>query len=134
METKQDMQDYLRKTYQAAIGAGLLRTVKEFAEALEVDPSGLSSAMNGRERNLTPSLIKKVRRWAETVGLEGEKKTQPEGEKEQKGVFIPEETLALYTNLSETCRNLSAIVAQMQVGVPQMYGTVFAPKNSRTEK
>lgn len=129
-----EKQAYIKKIYGLAVAAGLLRKISEFADALEVDRSGLSSAMNGNERNLSDRLVRKVEKWAKLNGLDGEPLPVAHPPvQEQRGVFIPEETLALYTNLSETCRNLSAIVAQMQAGAVPYMG-VSAPKNLRTEK
>ena len=111
--TLEEKQGYLQKIFKAALGAGIIRTVKQFAEALDIDKGGLSSALNGKERYLTDSLIKKVKRWAKDNGLEDEegnistvKRQQPQ----LQGVWIPPETLELYNNIAATCRNLSEIL------------------------
>jgi UbiD family decarboxylase len=104
--------NYLKKIYGAAVAAGLCSTQKEFAELLEVDRTSLSAAMNGNPRNLTTRFLAKVEKFAKQYKLDGE----PAPEPPKKQIVIPEETLELYTNLSETCRNLSAILARM--GLP----------------
>ena len=68
METKKD---YLNRIYHLAVIAGLCTQKREFAELLEVNRSGLSSAMSGDEKNLTDSLIRKVKAFAREHGLEG---------------------------------------------------------------
>jgi hypothetical protein len=111
--TVEERQDYLQKVFKAALGAGLCRNTKQFAELLGIDRTGLSTALNGGEHNLTESLIKKTRLWAKANGLEdgdgnilAVKQQQPQ----QQGVWIPPETLELYNNIAATCRNLSEIL------------------------
>lgn len=66
METKEEMQLYLQGAYRRAVGAGKCRTLKEFAELIGVDRTGLSSALNGSEKHLTKSLVKKVRAFEDS--------------------------------------------------------------------
>ena len=107
--TLDERKDYLQKIYHAALGAGLCRTVKEFAEGLNMDRTGLSAALNGSERNLTESLIKKVQHYALLNNLESINKPEQQPHQQQ-GVWIPPETLELYNNIAATCRNLSEIL------------------------
>ena len=60
------MQLYLQGAYRRAVGAGKCRTLKEFAELIGVDRTGLSSALNGSEKHLTKSLVKKVRAFEDS--------------------------------------------------------------------
>ena len=62
--------DYLKRIYNLAVLHGLCVTKKEFAALLEVNDKGLSSAMNGNEKNLTESLVKKVQLFASANGLD----------------------------------------------------------------
>ena len=66
METKEEMQLYLQGAYRRAVGAGKCRTLKEFSELIGVDRTGLSSALNGSEKHLTKSLVKKVRAFEDS--------------------------------------------------------------------
>jgi hypothetical protein len=109
-----DKKEYLKSIYLKAREAGLCDTQQEFATLLETNRTTLSSAMNGNATYLTARHYNKVRRFAIENGLDGEAPAKPEPPKKQ--IVIPEETLELYTNLSETCRNLSAILARM--GLP----------------
>lgn len=116
---KEEKIAYLQQTFQAALGAGLCRTSKGFAELLDIDKSGLSSAFNGSDRYLTDSLIKKVSKWAEAHGFATSDGETPAKEvrstqQQEGGVWIPDKTLELYNNLSETCKNLSALLAKMR--------------------
>jgi phage repressor protein C with HTH and peptisase S24 domain len=72
METKTD---YIKRIYNLAALRGLCETKKEFAGLLEVNDKGLSAAMNGNERHLTDSLLKKVRAFATQNGLDGPEET-----------------------------------------------------------
>ena len=67
METKQD---YILLIYNTAALRGLCRTKKEFAALLGVNDKGLSSAMNGNEKNLTDSLLEKVAKFAKEHDLD----------------------------------------------------------------
>ena len=123
----EDKKDYLQKIYNLAALRGLCRTRKEFAHLLGVNDKGLSAAMNGSEKNLTDSLVDKVRRFSLEHDLEGD------APKEQRGVFIPEATQAMFDNMAETIRIQAQMLASLQGATPFM-GGVYAPKNSRTEK
>lgn len=72
METKTD---YIKRIYNLAALRGLCETKKEFAGLLEVNDKGLSAAMNGNERHLTDSLLKKVRAFAMRNGMDGPEET-----------------------------------------------------------
>lgn len=67
MDTKQD---YILLVYNLAAVRGLCKTKKEFAALLGVNDKGLSSAMNGNEKNLTDNLLEKVARFAKDHELE----------------------------------------------------------------
>ena len=122
METKKD---YLNCIYHLAVIAGLCTQKREFAELLEVNRSGLSSAMSGDEKNLTDSLIRKVKAFAREHGLEGgapAPAVQPEPEVQPKRTIeIPAETLELYTSLAKSVDRLSAMVERMMPGA-SVYG------------
>lgn len=123
----QEKQDYLRRIFQAALGAGLCRTLKEWAGLLEIDKSGISSALNGNEKYLTDSLVRKVRRWAEQNGLEGDAPQKPK----EPDIVIPAATAKMYENLTETIRLQAEMLSRMQTGTFVPGG--YAPKNSRIE-
>lgn len=130
----EDKKDYINRVYRLALGAGLCNNKSEFADLLGMNRAGVNSAMNGNEKNLTDKLVQRVRMFAQTHGLEEKKETQPApAQPRGEGVFIPPETLELYNNLSETCRNLSALLARAQGGVPS-YTPTYAPKNFPAEK
>lgn len=122
METKKD---YLNRIYHLAVIAGLCTQKREFAELLEVNRSGLSSAMSGDEKNLTDSLIRKVKAFAREHGLEGgapAPAVHPEPEVQPKRTIeIPAETLELYTSLAKSVDRLSAMVERMMPGA-SVYG------------
>lgn len=106
--TIQERQEFLLKIYGKALEAGLCHNKKQFAEKLGIEQTGLYSAMNGSEKALTESLISKVRMWADLNELDD--KSQPK----KNGVLIPGPTVNLFTNLSETVRNLSETVYLQQ--------------------
>ena len=135
MQTLDEKKDYLQRVFRASIGKGICRTVKEFADVLGVDKTGLSSAMNGNPRNLTDRLVRKVENYAELNRLFSDDPSAPAQAEPSRssGIYIPRETLDLYTNLSETCRNLSAIVARMGVAAPALQSFAPAQKNSTTD-
>ena len=126
----EENKEYLLRIYNLAALRGLCRTKKEFAALLGVNDKGLSAAMNGSEKHLTESLVRKVRSWATLNQLEDDAPKEP---KEQRGVFIPEATQAMFDNMAETIRIQAQMLASLQGATPFM-GGVYAPKNSRTEK
>lgn len=110
-----DKQQFLREIFFRALSTGLCNKQQEFANLVGVNASAMSSAMNGNAKFLTDSLVKKVKSWAIINGIDTDATPRPQ----QTGVFVPKETLDLYTNLSETCRNLSAILRQLGVQAEQ---------------
>lgn len=138
MMTQEEKLNYVQKIFQAGLGAGVFRTVKQWAELLEVDKSGLSSALNGSERNLTDSLVRKIERWAKDYLPEADNSktrfvlTNPKEQVSARGIFLPEETRAMYENMSETIKIQAQIIAQMQ---GQLSTSVpFPAKNTYLEK
>ena len=58
-----DIQEFINQVFEQARAAKLVNTRAEFADALEINRSSLSAAMNGNEKYLTDSLQKKVRSY-----------------------------------------------------------------------
>ena len=85
--------EYLNAIYREACYRGLCSSVTGFAELLEIDRSGLSSALNGNERYLTKSLLRKVRLFAKANGLDKEENEKPtvEAGTEESILVIPYE-------------------------------------------
>lgn len=109
MMTLEEKTATINKVMQSAMGAGMCRTVKQFAELLGVNKAGLSSALNGDPKNCTDSLVRKVQTWAAANGLNGE----PAPQKAQPSVTIPGETIRFFENLSETIRSQQQTIAQL---------------------
>ena len=65
-----DNKDYLNAIYRAACFKGLCHSVKDFADLLESNRSSVSSALNGNEKYLNPTFMKKVQRFAADNGLD----------------------------------------------------------------
>lgn len=123
-----EKQEYLRRVFFLAEGAELCKTQKQFAELLEVDRTGLSSAMNGNEKYLTDSLIRKVRSWARENNLEGDAPQKPKAP----DIVIPAATVKMYENLTETIRLQAEMLARMGAGAGTTPGYT-SPKNFRIE-
>ena len=118
--------DYLEKVYNLAVLRGFCRTRKEFAALLGINDKGLSAAMNGKEKNLTPSLLRKVEAWSRDHELE-----QKTSEPKEPDIVIPAATAKMYENLTETIRLQAEMLSRMQAGTFVAGG--YAPKNSRIE-
>ena len=88
----------------------LIRTRTEMAELMEVDRTTLSSAMNGLARAYTPSIIVKAEQLRTRL-LSGDNHTAPATD--NKGVFIPPETLEFFNNLSKTIAHQAAIIDRL---------------------
>lgn len=99
MDKQEEKIAYLKSVFQKALGAGKCRTLKEFAELVGINKSGLSSAMNGSERHLTDSLVARVRRWEQYEGLDKEP-------------YIPKpEEPVTPSDFKTTMENLSSVLA-----------------------
>lgn len=57
-----DKLETLRGIYRQLVEAGHVASQRDFARLLDVNEKGLSSAMNGNEKNLTDSLVAKATR------------------------------------------------------------------------
>ena len=120
MNTEQ-RKDYLQSVYRKALGAGLCRTQTEWAKLLEIDRAGLSSAMNGNEKALTESLVKKVQMWAQINGIE-------QGAPQPETIEIPAATVSLYQNLTEAMKNMSETIRLQQELISRLQGAHIQKK------
>ena len=67
-----ERQEYLMSIYRKALGAGLCTNKSTFAEIVGVYRTTMSSAMNGDPKFLNDVFMRRLRRWAEQNGLDGE--------------------------------------------------------------
>ena len=125
MENKKDS---IVRIYGLAVAAGLCSRKQEFAQLLGVERSGLSSAMSGKEKYLTDSLILKVQAFAKRNGLEDLPAVE---EPKNKGVWLPEETRQIFENMSQTIRIQAELIAHYTgaITLDQQYLRAVAPKN-----
>lgn len=61
-----ETQEFINNVFEQARAAKMVKTRADFADALEINRSSLSAAMNGDGRYLTENLLKKVRAYYET--------------------------------------------------------------------
>lgn len=61
-----ETQEFINNVFEQARAAKMVKTRADFSDALEINRSSLSAAMNGDERYLTENLLKKVRAYYET--------------------------------------------------------------------
>ena len=140
--TQEEKKDYLHRVFRAAVGAGICGSVKDFADALGVNRSGLSSAMNGSEKALTNSLVKKVRDWSVSNGLGEDTPTRTPAPP----VTIPGETMRLFETMAETARSQQETIKEQNAtisqlvnaitsgaGISALAGSMYAPKNFQTD-
>lgn len=139
-KTLDERRHYLERVFQLARIDKLVKNQKDFALQLGIAPATLSLALKGDERYLTDNLEIKVRYYAIQNNLEegvremeSKAKTQAAKNQQGSGVFIPEETRAMFDNMAETIRIQAQLLAQFQ-GSGLMAGAIMqAPKNFRTE-
>ena len=126
-------QDYISRIYHAARVKKLCTSQKDFARLVKVSPATLSQAMNGNPVYLTENLEIKVKYFANENNLEDKAVSPAPQTPQSKGVFIPEETRAMFDNMAETIRIQAQLLAQFQ-GSGLMAGAIMqTPKNFRTE-
>ena len=132
-----EKQTYIYEIYLKAMNAGLCKQKREFAELLGVNRAGLSSAMNGDEKNLTDSLLRKVRSFAIEYGLEDNPNAgtgaapvqeQPAAPTQGRGFYVPEEFRQTMENMSETIRIQAQLLAQQMQGAAFMGGAIYTPQ------
>ena len=138
-KTLDERKDFLVRVFQLARINQLVKNQKDFAFQLGITPATLSLALKGDERYLTDNLEIKVRFYAHQNGLEEEiegleAKADAAAARAQQaaGVFIPEETRAMFDNMAETIRIQAQMLAQFQGGAFLGAGA-YAPKNYRTD-
>lgn len=134
--TTLEKQAYLKKVFGLGVASGAIRTLKDLAEQLEMDASGLSSAMNGRERNLTDRLIRRVQKWARLNGIEdenGEMKPVPVKPAEPQPEDWMQRLIESQQRTIESQQRTIEALTQMRTGASYP-ATMYAPKNLRTEK
>ena len=105
--TIEEKKVYLNEIFRKGIGANRFSTQKEWAELLEIDRTGLSAALNGSERFLTDSLIRKVKMWARVNGLED----YPEKPVEREPDNTVKELLSAVRDMSATIRSQQETIA-----------------------
>ena len=124
MESKQET---IIRVFNEARDRGLVHNQKEFAEALRLNPSTVSSAINGLDRALTDRLIKRVEQWAsENFTARPQQDSRPD-------IVIPAATMDLYTSMAKSIDRLTALVERLQPGATAFSGA-YAPKNYQTER
>lgn len=122
--TVEEKKAYLNRVYGLAVSRGIVRNVKEFAEALDVNAAGLSSAKNGHPSHLSDRMMKRIQKFAQLHHLEDGAPApiqQPKPEPrpyEQAGVFLPEATRRMFENMSETIRIQAEMLAHTQGIIP----------------
>lgn len=130
-EMLSERQDYISRIYHAARAAKLCTSQKDFAQMVRVSPATLSQALHGSPVYLTENLEIKVRYFANENNLEPAP-VPPQRTQQGAGVFIPEETRAMFDNMAETIRIQAQMLAQFQGGALLGAGA-YAPKNFRTD-
>lgn len=138
-QSLEERKDLLIRVFHLARLNQLVKNQKDFAHQLGVAPPTLSLALKGDERYLTDNLEIKVRYYAQQNGLENEvqesiskAEARKEAQSQAGGVFIPEETRAMFDNMAETIRIQAQMLAQFQGGAFLGAGA-YAPKNYRTD-
>ena len=124
MESKKD---YIARVFNDARALGICSKQKEFAELLGMNSSTLSNALNGNERYLSDSIIRRVQAWEQQV-LDPRRGDRPAPARPD--IVIPAATADLYNNMSETIRIQAEIIARLQAGGY----SGLAPKNFATDR
>lgn len=138
-QSLEERKDLFIRVFHLARLNQLVKNQKDFAHQLGVAPPTLSLALKGDERYLTDNLEIKVRYYAQQNGLENEvqesiskAEARKEAQSQAGGVFIPEETRAMFDNMAETIRIQAQMLAQFQGGAFLGAGA-YTPKNYRTD-
>ena len=130
MESKKD---YLNRIYRLALGAGLCNNKSDFADLLGMNRTGVNSALNGAERNLTDKLIQRVRLFAQTHGLEEEKPAAQPVPAPQEHSTPGDWKDRTIESQQRTIERLTQLLDQARGGVLS-YTPAYTPKNFPAEK
>ena len=118
----QEKKDKITRIFNEARLHGLCHNQREFAELLDVSAGTVSSALNGSERALTDSLVRKVERWAK------DNLPHQQSEPRRPDLTIPAATVELYTAMAKSIDRLTALVERLQATQPAATGYNYAQK------
>ena len=104
-------ENILQKVYEEGRRRGLFHTKKEFAEALDVNPSTLSQALSGNEKYLSARLRERAKMYATQHFYEKQPHQQ---EPSPPDITIPAATVELYTAMAKSIDRLTALVERIQ--------------------
>lgn len=123
--------EFIRQAYRAAVDAGFAGSQQDWADALGVNRTTLSAAMNGNPRALTDKFMHKVRKWVEAHGLtiDGEAPAEQPAPSGEGGVFIPEKARVMFENMTEALRWQAQMLAAYQMGASPAQPWMQAQKN-----
>ena len=131
-----EKKDRLVSIYRAAKDAGIIATQKDFAEALGVNYTSISAAMNGNERALTDRFCQRVEFWAQAQGIgpENAGKTALRANYDTRpDIVIPAATMDLYTSMAKSIDRLTALLERLQPGA-SAYSGAYTQKNPLADR
>lgn len=107
---REEKQKLISDCYHMLKAKGLVSTQAEFAKLLGISRTSLSMAKSGREGYLTDNLINRLQ--AKMKELVGELPYATENVV-SKGVFVPKETIDMYTSMAKSIERLTGIIDQL---------------------
>lgn len=132
--TLTDKQDYLRRVYYRAVNKGIIERQQDFADALGIARTSLSSAMNGAERALTKNLYEKVKMWAQLHGVDDEQQkeeSKPSGETFE----VPVQFQKTLEDLAAVLRLQAEQIARYEAGGGyRRFNGLGSPKKDLTDR
>ena len=132
--TLTDKQDYLRRVYYRAVNKGIIERQQDFADALGIARTSLSSAMNGAERALTKNLYEKVKMWAQLHGVDDEQQkedSKPAGETFE----VPVQFKKTLEDLAAVLRLQAEQIARYEAGGSyRRFNGLGGPKKDLTDR
>lgn len=115
--TQEEKLRYLNECIYELKVHGIARTQGEVADLLGLNAATLSSAKSGKSEYLSDSLIYRLRAFMSEhpeIKLKTFSNSQPQTPTQ--GVFIPVETIELYTNLTATIDRLTRLLERYEDG------------------
>lgn len=109
MTTKEKL-EYIDRSFNTLRAKGIVKTQAEFAQALGISATSLSAAKRGRDGYLTESLINRIEGlMTEKVGNQ----SAPSEKVAEKGIYVPLETIEMYTAMARSIETLSGMVDRL---------------------
>jgi transcriptional regulator with XRE-family HTH domain len=123
--------EIITRIFNEARARGLCKNQKQFADLMGMNPSTISNALQGKERYLTKSVVRRFKSWEALALGENRPGAQPQQDT-RPDILIPAATMDLYTSMAKSIDRLTALVERLEPGASAFVGAMPTQKNYQT--